>query len=232
MNLDNIAARKAVYEATLFPSLQTAWRQACTQAPINANFMAINLIQFTSAREQFVLKASTCPRSLAEDTRHWMLYDLSKPRNMSVQYFQKRINEICKYFPHMPRPKDIIPVTPRLPAPDENDKIAILHNACPKFWHDEQARTNQLDLNLKEVLSYYSILKSIESGSDDNKIRRKKNNRMFDPLRKNRRDKHAFSLVTSIFLVLLVQVPKRMDHLEYVSHAIVVDSKSLRQPYK
>ena len=54
----------------------------------------MNLLQFTGAREQFVLKASDCTRSLAEDTRHWLLYDLNKPRNTSVHDFQKRVNEI------------------------------------------------------------------------------------------------------------------------------------------
>ena len=60
MNLNNITDRKAVYEATLSPSLLTTWRQACTQAPVNANYQPMNLLQFASAREEFVLKASSC----------------------------------------------------------------------------------------------------------------------------------------------------------------------------
>ena len=162
MTPDNIQKRKAVYKATLSPSLQTSWRQACTEAHINANFNSMNLLQFGFAIEQLVLKASDCTRSLAEDSRHWLLYNLNKPRNMSVHDFQKRINEICEYFPHMPRPRDTTPVTPRLNTPDENDRITILHNACPKSWRDEQARTNQLDLNLQQLITYYSTLKSIE----------------------------------------------------------------------
>ena len=141
MNLDTVIKRKAVYEVTLLPLLQTTWRQACTQAPVNANFNNMNLLNFNNAREQFVIKDSDCTRSLAEDTRHWLLYDLQKPRTMTVHDFQKRINEICEYFPFMPRPRDTIPVTPRLPIPDENDKIMILHNACPRSWNDEQNRT-------------------------------------------------------------------------------------------
>ena len=139
MNLDTIVKRKAVYEATLSPSLQTTWRQACTMAPVNANFNNMNLVQFTNAREQFVIQASDCTRSLAEDTRHWLLYDLKKPRNMSVHDFQKRVNEICEYFPYMPRPRDTIPVTPRIHTPNDNDKISILHSACPRSWRDEHA---------------------------------------------------------------------------------------------
>ena len=65
--------------------------------PANAAFVHVklkdmNLIQFSEAREQFVLKGSDCTRSLAEDTRHWMLNDLKKTRNMSVHDFQKRGN--------------------------------------------------------------------------------------------------------------------------------------------
>ena len=169
MNLDNIQKRKAVYEATLSPSLMTSWRQACTQAPVNANFNRMNLVQFSEAREQFVLKVSDCTRSLAEDTRHWMLYDLKKPRNMSVHDFQKRVNEICEYFPYMPRPRETIPVTTCINPPDENDKIVILHNACPKSWCDEQARTNQPNLDLQQLITYYSTLKSIEKNKDGEK---------------------------------------------------------------
>ena len=174
MNLNNIAKRKAVYETTLSPSLQTSWRQACTEPPVNANFNQINLLQFGLAREQFVLIVSDCTRTLSKDTRHWLLYDLKKPRSMSVHNFQKRINEICEYFPHMPRPRDNMPVTPRLQTPDENDKISILHSSCPRSWKDEQARTNQLDLNLQQLITYYSTLKSIERGSDDDKQNMKK----------------------------------------------------------
>ena len=87
MNLNTIVERKAVYEATLSPSLQTAWRQACTEPLVNANFNAMNLVQFFNAREQFVIKGSDCTRSLAEDTRHWLLYDLQKLRTMTVHDF-------------------------------------------------------------------------------------------------------------------------------------------------
>ena len=38
MRLITIVKRKTVYEATLAPSLHTAWRQACTEAPMNADF--------------------------------------------------------------------------------------------------------------------------------------------------------------------------------------------------
>ena len=172
MNLDTIIKRKAVYEATLSPSLQTAWRQACTLPPVNANFNAMNLIQFANAREQFVIRASDCTRTLAEDTRFWLLYDLKKPRSMNVHDFQKRINQICEYFLHMPRPRDTMPVTPRLPSPDESDKIAILHNSCPRSWRDEQARTNQLDLDLQQLLTYYATLKSIEKNDDEKRPQR------------------------------------------------------------
>ena len=51
MNLHNIVRRKGVYEATLSPSLQTSWRQVCIKSPINANFNAMNLLQFASARK-------------------------------------------------------------------------------------------------------------------------------------------------------------------------------------
>ena len=95
-NQMSIVKRKAVYEATLSPSIKTSWCQACTEPPVNANFNAINLLRFACAREQFVLKTSNCTRSLAEDTRHWLLYDLHKPRNMSVHDFQKRINEVSE----------------------------------------------------------------------------------------------------------------------------------------
>ena len=86
---------------------------------------------------------------------------------MSVHDFQTRVNEICEYFPFMPRPRETIPVTRRLPPPHENDKIAILYNACPRSWRDEQARINQLDLSLQQLLTYYSTLKSIERSNDD-----------------------------------------------------------------
>ena len=56
---------------------------------------------------------------------------------MSVHDFQKRVNEICEYFPYMSRPRETMPVTPRITIPDENDKIVILHNACPKLWQYE-----------------------------------------------------------------------------------------------
>ena len=72
---------------------------------------------------------------------------------MAVQDFQKRINEICEYFPIMPRPRDTMPVTPRFATPDDNDKIAILHNACPELWRNEQARTNQMELDLEQLRS-------------------------------------------------------------------------------
>jgi hypothetical protein len=87
MNLNTIVERKAVYEATLSPSLQTAWRQACIEPSVNANFNAMNLVQFSNTREQFVIKGSDCTRSLAEDTRHWLLYDLQKLRTMTVHDF-------------------------------------------------------------------------------------------------------------------------------------------------
>ena len=109
MNIHDKVRRKAVYKATLSPSLQTTWRQACMEPPVNANFSAMNLLQFTDARDQFVLKASDCICSLAADTRHWPLYDLHKRQNMS---FQKQINKISEYFPRMPRPKDTMLVTP------------------------------------------------------------------------------------------------------------------------
>ena len=83
----------------------------------------------------------------------------------------------------MPCPRETFPVTPRISTPDENDKIMILHNACPKSWRDEQARTNQLDLDLQELLTYYSTLKSIEKGSDEDREKlnsRKKNKKNKD----------------------------------------------------
>ena len=52
---------------------------------------------------------------------------------------------------------------------DDKDKIAILHNACPRSWCDEQSRTNQLDLDLQELIRYYSTLKSIERDDRDSK---------------------------------------------------------------
>ena len=94
---------------------------------------------------------------------------------MSVHDFQTRVNEICEYFPYMPRPRDTIPVTPRIQTPDDNNKISILHSACPRSLRDEQARTNQLDLDLQHLLSYYSTLKSIERGSDEDKKGRPRN---------------------------------------------------------
>ena len=169
MSLTTIVKRKAVYEATLAPALQTAWRQACVEPPVNADYNNMTLNEFRDARERFVLRCSDVTRSLAEDTRHWLLYELKKPRNLSVHDFQKRVNEISEYFPFMPRPRETFPVTPRIPTPDENDKIMVLHNACPKSWRDEQARTNQLDLDLQELLTYYSTLKSIEKGSDEDR---------------------------------------------------------------
>ena len=129
---------------------------------MNANFNAVDLLQFANVREQFVLKASNFTRSLAEDTRHWLLYDLHKPREMFVHDFQKWVNEISKYFPYMPRPRDTMLVTLRILTPDENDKIIILHNTCPKSLQDEQAHTNQLDLNFQQLITYYSTLKIIE----------------------------------------------------------------------
>ena len=177
MNLNKITKRRAVYEAILSPVLQTTWRQAVAEAPVNANYNNMNLLDFASAREQFVLKGSDCTRTLAEDIRYWLLYDLKKPRNMTVHDFQGRVNEICEYFPHMPRPRDTIPVTPRIATPNDNDKIAILHNACPRSWKDEHARTNQLDLDLQHLLSYYSTLKNIEQEDDQDdgeRMRRRK----------------------------------------------------------
>ncbi len=79
MNLNNIVQRKAVSEVTLLPSLHTSWCQACTEPPMNANINVMNLLQFSGARKQFVLKASDCTRSLAEDTRYWLIYDPGKP---------------------------------------------------------------------------------------------------------------------------------------------------------
>ena len=70
MNLNTIVKRKAVYEATLSPNLHSAWRQACSDAPVNADSNNINLQEFRDAREQFVLKSSDCTRTLAEDTRY------------------------------------------------------------------------------------------------------------------------------------------------------------------
>ena len=80
MRLDVIAKRKAVYEATLAPHLHTSWRKACVEAPVNANYDNLNIIQFNDACEQFVLKCSDTTRTLTEDTRHWLLYDLKKRR--------------------------------------------------------------------------------------------------------------------------------------------------------
>ena len=85
---------------------------------------------------------------------------------MAVHDFQKRVNKICEYFPHMPRPKETIPVTPHLNTPDENDKITISHNACPRSWRNKQTRTNQLYLNLQQLLTYYATLKIIEKPID------------------------------------------------------------------
>ena len=76
LNLDNIAKRKKVYEATLSPSLETAWRQAVTQAPFNADYYHMNLNDFANTSERFIIRASNCARSLAEDTVHWLLYGL------------------------------------------------------------------------------------------------------------------------------------------------------------
>ena len=70
MNFNNIVSRKAVYEATLLPSLQTSWRQVYIEPPVNTNLNAMDVLQFTNAKEQFVLKASDFTRSLAEDTRN------------------------------------------------------------------------------------------------------------------------------------------------------------------
>ena len=186
LNLDTIIKRKKVYEATLSPSLQTEWRQAVTQAPANANYNNMNLLDFANARERFIIRASNCDRSLAEDTRHWLLYDLKKPRDMAVHDFQKRINEICEYFPIMPRPRDTMPVTPRFATPDDNDKIAILHNACPESWRNEQARTNQMELDLEQLLTYYSTLKSIEKGNENDK----RNNHNHDNNRRQDRNRN------------------------------------------
>ena len=94
---------------------------------------------------------------------------------MSAHDFMKRGNEICEYFPFMPRPRDAHPVAPRLHAPDDEDKIAILHNSCPRSWRDEQSQTNQLDLDLQELVRYYSTLKSIERDDGDKKNKGKKN---------------------------------------------------------
>ena len=51
MNLNNIAKRKAIYVATHFPSLQPTWHQACINAPVNANYNNMNLLQFVNVRE-------------------------------------------------------------------------------------------------------------------------------------------------------------------------------------
>ena len=165
--------------------------------------MPISIINFNNSREQFVIKGSDCTRSLAEDTRHWLLYDLQKPRTMTVHDFQKRINEICEYFPFMPRPRDTIPVTPRLPIPDENDKIMILHNACPRSWRDEQARTNQLNMGLQELLSYYFTHKSIERDEEDDKRSR----------RRKKEKKKKNHIQTTKIIVMILLVPFTMGHI-------------------
>ena len=51
MGLDTIVERKAVFEATIAPSLQTTWQQECTEAPVNENFDAMNLLELRDARE-------------------------------------------------------------------------------------------------------------------------------------------------------------------------------------
>ena len=92
MGLNNIEKRRAVYEATLGDNLRSAWIQAVTEPPLSFAYNALNLLEFRDAREQFVLNNTT--RSLAMDTRHWLLYDLKKPRDMSVHDFVTRVNEI------------------------------------------------------------------------------------------------------------------------------------------
>ena len=152
MNLVFIVKRRAVYESTFALALHSTWKQAYVDPPVNEDFDAINFIEF-------VVTCSDVTCSLNEDTRHWFLYDLRKLRDMSVHVFEKRVNEIIEYFPFMPRPRNTTSVTPRILALDKNDKIMILNNACPKSWRDEEARTNQLDLDLQELLTYYATLK-------------------------------------------------------------------------
>jgi len=188
LTLNDAAPRKAVYEATLGPELLIKWEDACVQAPVNcAAFATLTLAEFNAGREQFVLKFMD--RSIATNTKSWLNNQLKKPKSMTITDFTSRVSKICSYFPHMPRPRDTTPATTRIAAPDEEDQITILQNACPATWKESLVKSNQSSLSLQETIDYYTALKNLEPAAKAHN--NNNNNSNFQSNNRNSRNKRG-----------------------------------------
>ena len=114
---------------------------------------------FENAKELFLL--SKVERDCALSTKEW-LFQIRKPRTMTVKKFVQRIKQINNLFPFMPLPEEDSDEEDRIQAFTEAEIRNILKKACPRSWRETQEKSNIRFDSISAQVQYYEKLSKID----------------------------------------------------------------------
>eukprot|EP00957_Ditylum_brightwellii_P210431 15364961-Ditylum_brightwellii.AAC.1 len=96
-------------------------------------------------------------KTILQDIAKW-LCQLHKPRDMSVQNFVSNCKELNSLLKCCPNINNINPV-----PLDNAKKSIVLKKACISAWKDEMTKANFDFTDFRDLTTYYTGLKSVET---------------------------------------------------------------------
>eukprot|EP00957_Ditylum_brightwellii_P082846 6298395-Ditylum_brightwellii.AAC.1 len=89
-------------------------------------------------------------KTILQDIVEW-LCQLHKPRDMSVQSFVSRFEELNSLLKYCPNINNVNPV-----PLDDAKKFIVLKNACPGTWKDKMTKANFSFTDFQDLTTYYT----------------------------------------------------------------------------